>query len=491
MARLTRERRRLCGAALFVAIGASLLAAGPASAAREPYVSALPNLFPRWSPAVDDYVTRCPDGRVDVRVSGKSGWRVRVGAMRARAGSFAASVPLGESQAFSVALQNGNRRRTAFVRCLPEDFARFTFQRVRRPAQDFYVVTPSLAQGTDASSEYVAIFDGNGVPLWWYRDTDPTFDGKVLGDQVAYTIEADGRFFFRRLDGTLARTATTDGGPADFHDIQPASRGSDLLIAYRVRNQRADLSAYGHPADAQILDNEIQEVGRDGRVTWRWSTEGVLGLEETGRWYGRRIFEPGLGYHAEPFEGLAYDVFHMNSVDPGPDGSVVASFRHTDAVYEIARDRRISWKLGGSVRPESLRVLGDRYLDTFGGQHDARLEGNVLTVYDNGTDRRRPPRAVRFRIDERGRTARLTDEITDPEATISPCCGSARTLPGGGWLVAWGGTSLVGEYDARGRVVFRLDFEGFFSYRAVPVAPGAVTRSQLRRGMNRMAAPQA
>jgi hypothetical protein len=146
--------------------------------------------------------------------------------------------------------------------------------------------------------------------------------------------------------------------------------------------------------------------------------------------------------------------------------------------------------VGGTPTPRSLQVLGDPYGQAiFSGQHDARvLPDGSLTVHDNGTNLDRPPRAVRYRIDEEALTATLLEDVRDTRAPSSGCCGGARKLPAGNWVVSWGAQPTVGEYTPSGAPVLRLTFTaGAFSYRAFPVEPGRLERSVLRDGMDAMA----
>lgn len=164
----------------------------------------------------------------------------------------------------------------------------------------------------------------------------------------------------------------------------------------------------------------------------------------------------------------------MNSVELDGD-AIIVSLRHTDGVYKIDRATGdILWKLGGTTTPESLTVLNDPYASSpMGGQHDARvLPDGTLTVHENGTDLGRPPRAVRYEIDEVAGTATLIESVTDSEAPTSACCGSARRSSDGSWLMSWGNRSLVTEFDADGDRTFRLTFGGTFSYRASPCPRG-------------------
>jgi len=95
---------------------------------------------------------------------------------------------------------------------------------------------------------------------------------------------------------------------------------------------------------------------------------------------------------------------------------------------------------------------------------------------------------VRYRVDPQAGTARLVQSISDPEATSSICCGSARRLPSGDWLVGWGGIPFVGAYNAAGQRIFKLDLVSGFSYRSFPVPPHALTAGDLRSAMNAMSA---
>ncbi len=124
---------------------------------------------------------------------------------------------------------------------------------------------------------------------------------------------------------------------------------------------------------------------------------------------------------------------------------------------------------------------------SFGGQHDARLVGNTLTLFDNGSLRGRAPRALRFQLDLVARTATLVNEIENPAVTFSGCCGSARLLPGGHWVVSWGGRSAISEQTETGAPIFELNLgSDVFSYRADPILPGRLDRAALRAGMDAM-----
>jgi hypothetical protein len=122
----------------------------------------------------------------------------------------------------------------------------------------------------------------------------------------------------------------------------------------------------------------------------------------------------------------------------------------------------------------------------FGGQHDARnLPDGTLTLHDNGTGRSRAPRALRFALDTSAHTATLLESVSDPQVNASTCCGSARKLPTGDWVMSWGASQVVTELAPGGARQFKLMFSGgVFSYRADPVMPGVLSAAALRAGMD-------
>jgi hypothetical protein len=213
-------------------------------------------------------------------------------------------------------------------------------------------------------------------------------------------------------------------------------------------------------------------------VVWRWNSKDHVSIgENAGAWQG--------SYHLMPDGTNVYDYFHLNSIEPDGDGLVISA-RHVDAVYRIDRATgNVTWKLGGTKRPKSLKVVGDHRDKTFSGQHDARLlPDGSLTVYDNHTPG--APRAVRFRIDAAARRATLLEQVEEPSLVWSPAEGSARRLPGGDWVVSWGATPLVEELAATNDPTWRLTLERGQVYRITPILRGTLAATEIRRAMDRM-----
>jgi hypothetical protein len=457
-------------ALVLAGVGATALLACPAQA--RPAITAKPRLQPPFAPGVSDYASRCRLGHP----------------LRLNVGGRVRHYRLREGQAVRVRLG----KRTYHVRCVPEHFPKWTAFRHGTPQAKWFLVTPTLgAHG----SRVVAIFDRNGAPVWWMERSTKPHDAKLMPDgNLAWSTFTNGQYASHsvpyeehRLDGTLVRRIAAVGAPTDGHDLQVLPNGDYLTLSY-VPRDGVDLSPYGGKRDSTVVDAEVQEVTPGGRRVWRWNSKDHVAVAESEPFMKSIVSGP-----VKTADGrLAHDLVHVNSVEPDGD-SVLISMRQTDSVYKVSRRTgAIEWKLGGTQTPESLTVTNVPDQSTvMTGQHDARLlPDGTLTVHDNRTLSGRHPRAIRFSIDESARTATLIQEITDPTTAYSNCCGSARMLPGGDWVMSWGASGIVTELTATGRRVYALHFGGrggADSYRAFPIMPGRLTIAALRRGMDAMA----
>jgi hypothetical protein len=437
-----------------------------------------PSLFPSFSPPIYDYVVRCNDGPVTVQAQTSGGWEAAIGDHPFRSGDFSEVVPLSAGRAFTIIVrQVGDPSLYRYhVRCLPNDFPTYSFTRFG-PASPRYFSVDEFPAPLDR--RYAMIFDNHGVPIWWYHA--PAWGSRVLPNATVLWFDfSSSQFEIHRLDGSLVRTLNAVGQRANPHDLQLRNNG-DYLVGANVEQSHVDTSAYGGSSDASVLNADLQEVGPGGNLVWDWKSQDHISLAETGRFWPWVVNHPTI-------DSGSYDILHWNSIETAGN-SVIASFRHLDAVYKIENSTgEIVWKLGGRTTPESLTVKRDPHGYTFGAQHDARLlPDGTLTVFDNRTNlANRMPRAVRYRIDQTTGTATLLQSITDPDVPVSNCCGSARRLGNGYWLIDWGQRKPIGGYKPDGERTFLLTFHSNFSYRAEPVSTGVLSVRDLRQGMSAM-----
>jgi len=173
------------------------------------------------------------------------------------------------------------------------------------------------------------------------------------------------------------------------------------------------------------------------------------------------------------------DYFHVNSVADGPNGTLLVSGRNTSAIYDIARDGHIVWRLGGKRSdfgpPKAVR---------FAFQHDARLHaGDLLTLFDNGAIPKVEPytRPLVLKLDIAKRRATVVKAFVHPQKLSSPYEGDIQLLPDGGAFVGWGGIRRATEFAPDGSVRFELKLPYGDTYRAFrypwtgrPATPPAV-----------------
>jgi hypothetical protein len=492
-----RPGRRLVTLTAACTVALGVLAAGCVVVTPPPSdtlaISTSPGLFPSFSPSISDYVVRCDASTpVTVSVAAPSGTLVSVDGQPAAGGSFADTVTRDVGQSFSFTVQSpsvGQRWHpnlpskppvTYYVRCLPSNFPSWTVQTNGTPQAQWYLTVPATG------ANYPTIFDAQGVPVWWGPDTGTVFAELLSDGNIAWTSEAGAPAEEHALDGSLVRTITnTLGVPNDQHDLLLLPNGDYVIVADTVKSG-VDLSGLCStpstcgPSNTSVLDPVIQEVTPGGALVWSWDTADHLPASEMDpQWYQQYI----TGGSAP------YDVYHWNSVEYTGSGFIL-SFRHLDAVYDIDQASGSTlWKLGDSQGTSGLTVQGDPVFDGgshFGGQHDARLlPDGTVTVHDDGTNLGRSPRAVRYSIDTLHGTATYLESVSDPLVTSAPCCGSARKLPGGDWVIGWGGSNTITELAPDGTRPFLVQFQsGTLIYRVVPILPGVLSAATLRSAMD-------
>jgi hypothetical protein len=434
-----------------------------ASPAQVPFsFSTNPPLQPAFSPSVSDYVVRCAGSSTTALSSSGSG-NVHIGGT-----SVAEPANVNLSLVPGQDVKVTHKGATYYVRCLPSDFPNFTSSVTGTPQASGYLVT---------IGNYAAVFDTQGVPIWWLKGASGApIDAKFLSPNVIGF--SNNNFQLHRLDGSLIRTVGSSSVILDFHDFQQLPNGNYLGFTDVMRpcstdpSQCVDLSSWGLSNQSSVLDNVIVELNRKNQVVWQWSTVDHIDVAaENVNW--RDQFP---------------DVIHMNSIEYDGNGGIIFSARHLDAVYRIDMTTGdVTWKLGGSPTPESLTVAGDQYAQLFSGQHYARLlPDGSLTVHDNGSRANRPPRALRFTLDLSAGTATEVEQVTDPRATAAPFVGSAERLAGGDWVMSWGDNDFVTELNPQGVPQLTITYPGYFSYREADVLASV---SALRQGMDAQVPP--
>ena len=327
------------------------------------------------------------------------------------------------------------------------------------------------AIGTDASPGYVAfaagqfgiVIDNSGRVVWYHRfPNSPGLNflaqpnGRYAARPPSDPTEAGEWVEIDPLGTTTRKLRCARGLRPRLHDLVASVDGSYWLLCDETRPM--NLSAYGGVANAQVTGTVVQHVAANGSLLFEWSPFDHFEITDV-----------------EPRErtGGFVNWTHGNAIDLDPDGNLIVSFRNLNEVTKIdARTGNVIWRLGG--RKNGFQIV-DAPTPSFAGQHSARAYApGALMLLDNVGDPAQS-RAERYSIDERARTARLVQSFGTP-GVATLIGGSVQALPGGRMLVSFGTAGRVEEYNAAGSVVWRIEGNPGYVFRAQRIrslyAPG-------------------
>jgi Arylsulfotransferase (ASST) len=288
--------------------------------------------------------------------------------------------------------------------------------------------------GRETANFEVQRYRGHPVLTWWQK----------VGSAPAEEVIMD------RSYRTVAIVHGGHGLTPDAHEFLITPQNTAYLSTVAIAG--ADLSSVGGPANGTVLDDIVQEVDiRTGHVLWEWHSLGHV--------------PPRASYGPVPKTSWPpYDYFHLNSIQQLPNGNLLISARQTWAVYEISRKTgRVIWTLGGKYSDFTVGQGAG-----FEWQHDARLHGQTLSVFDDADS---PPEesqssAKLLKLNTANRTVSLTQRFTHFPPVLTPEMGSTQTLPNGNVFVGWGPVPQFSEYTATGRQIFNGVFPlGYVFYR--------------------------
>jgi len=277
-----------------------------------------------------------------------------------------------------------------------------------------------------ATNFEVQQWEGKPVLTWWQGRVVQL--GFGLGEDVIYNSS------YHQIGAVRAG----NGLQADLHSSHLTPQGTAWIDAYDPIEM--NLSAYGGSSSGVLSDSVVQEIDvKTGLVMWEWHALGHI--------------SPRDSKNPVQASGYPWDYVHINSVDPGSAGDVLLSFRNTWSLEDVdIHSGGVHWWLGGI---HSTFRLGKGV--QFYWQHDAKFEpGGLISLFDNGSDpaEEKQSRGLVLEPNLRTRTVRLVRQFTNPSKTLlAESQGNTLSLPGGNWLLGYGGLPNFTEFDASGRVL--------------------------------------
>ncbi|HWG08202.1 MAG TPA: arylsulfotransferase family protein [Solirubrobacteraceae bacterium] len=308
-----------------------------------------------------------------------------------------------------------------------------------------------LAHGQTATNLQVQQYLGKPVLTWW--------QGRVL--QVGFgqgAIE-----IYNTSYQHLATVRAGNGYRADLHEIHLTPEGTMWSDDFNPIGM--NLSSVHGKSNGVLTDSIIQEIDvKTGLVMWEWHALGHIPISESN--------------NPAPKSSYPWDYVHINSISPGPNGDVLLSSRNTWALYDVdIASGQIRWRLGG--KRSSLK-LGPGTREYW--QHDAQWQpGGLISVFDNGSTppKEKQSRGLLLKPDTAGHSVSLVRAFTNPsKRLLAASQGNMQSLPGGDWLMGYGGLPNFTEYDSSGHVLLDgtlgKDVQNFRTYLAPwsATAPG-------------------
>ncbi|MDO4796798.1 MAG: aryl-sulfate sulfotransferase [Coriobacteriales bacterium] len=251
------------------------------------------------------------------------------------------------------------------------------------------------------------------------------------------------------------------GDPLDGHDFLMIDLDHYILSGYI---HETVYNVPGHEDGSKVVYSYLQEVD-DGKVVWDWRSADYPEL------YGLTVTDgtPDAADYANE-QTDAPDIMHFNAMRLDDEGNLVCSFRNLSTILCLDRTKdsdQILWKLSGA---------GDEFgladYQKSSCQHYVTVDGNRVTVYDNG-NKNQLSRIVTWEVDTKGKTVDTTD-IHSFNHKFSKACGSAQRVDGDLYVVSFGAATKDNEYMAvidfatgKKLLSITLDNPQDFTYRCV------------------------
>ena len=326
---------------------------------------------------------------------------------------------------------------------LPEDL----------PSYDAAGSDPAPGYVVFAAGSYGIVIDNDGRVVWYHRfpngpglNFQPQPNGRYTARPLPTNSADPAAWVEIDLLGRVTRSFGCAGGlQPRFHDMIARPDGSYWILCDETRIM--DLSAIGGVAAARVTGTVVQHVGADGEVLFEWSPFGHFAIEDL---------------PATERTGTDVNWTHGNALDLDADGNLLVSFRSLSEVTRVdTRTGGVLWRMGGLA---NQFVFTDRVGSSepaFSGQHGVRITGpHELLLLDNlGNDN--GTRAERYAYDTELRLAEQIASYGSSPSVIGQLGGSTQQIADGHVLVAFGNGGRVEEYDAAGRMVWRIEQPGY------------------------------
>lgn len=297
-----------------------------------------------------------------------------------------------------------------------------------------------------APSNYIIIFDNQGVPVFYRNVEGQVYDFKLQPNgeltYFIYPVDCYG------LDSSLnfvRKYTTTNGYSEDVHDLIVLPNGHYFILGKRLVDVDMSEIVPGGDSTAQIIDMALQEFDSSGNVVFQWSALDHYKITDA---------DSHISLLAHTI-----DFVHLNSIEIDTDSNIILSARNLNEITKIDyQTGDIIWRLGGENN--QFTFINDSI--GFSRQHDARrLSNGNISLFDNGVyHNEKHSSFVEYKIDEQAKTAELIKRYLHRKNIYTPSRGNVQELPNGNILIGWGesNTPAITEINQDDSIVCEISF---------------------------------
>lgn len=313
--------------------------------------------------------------------------------------------------------------------------------------------SPSPGYVLFAAGQFGLAIDNTGRVVWYVQFPEGpslNFQAQPNGRYIARSFTPDTSDVELLVEFDPLGTVTRRLGCARslrprFHDVLVQPDGSSWLMCDETRVM--DLSDVGGMTGARVTGTVVQHLDPAGGLIFEWSPFDHFELTDV---------------DLDTRSGPTVNWTHGNALDLDADGNLLVSFRTLSEITKIdSHTGAVLWRMGGLRNQFAFPASGPPFV----GQHGLRAAGGDLMLLDN-LGESDGSRAERYALDEVGRTARLIGTYAPTSAAWASLGGTTQPLPGGRTLVAFGSGGVVQEYDSEGAVVWEIEGNAGYVFRA-------------------------
>lgn len=275
--------------------------------------------------------------------------------------------------------------------------------------------------------------DVDGTTYYSYHDQTGDFDDYGLrGYAPGERVILDENFNEVKRITMEESDVTEKGTGVDGHDFLMIDLDHYILSCYIRENVK---NVPGYSDGTNVIYSYLQEV-KDGKVVWDWKSIDYPELYN--------IIATDATPTAADFDNKevdAPDIVHFNAMRLNDDGDLVCSFRHLNTIICLDRTKQedqIKWKLSGEDDEFGLTEL-----QKTSGQHYVTLDGNRITVFNNG-NRDQQTEIRSYTIDFDAKKADLVRSYGF-SGKFSQACGSVQNVKDNLYVIGWGWATTDNE----------------------------------------------